>query len=259
MRRNDSPSGKGPDSKKRSRFERCQICSIRHRSICGALSDVEHSELSKIAKHQHFIAGQIIMPDQGASLFHASLRSGVLKLTRRSSDKMQETVGLLFPPDFFSHAVTKMNPYCVEAVTDVDICCFPRAAFEGLARQYPNLEHRLFFHSVREINSERDWKFVLSRKAAEEKVASFLLVLARRTPISDCAHIAAEIDLPLSRAKMAGILGLTAASVNIQLGSLEERGYIRLLNNRLLMVPDYDALAKVAGWQVFGNRDNSVI
>lgn len=147
MIRKLSTPGKGPDNKQRSQFEQCQICSIRHTSVCGSLSDAEHSGLNKIAHHRNFSAGQIIMSDQRSALFLASLRLGVVKLIRKSSDRAREIVRLLFPPDFLGHAFPKMRSYSVEAVTDVDICCFPRTAFAGVVKEYPNLEHRLFYHT----------------------------------------------------------------------------------------------------------------
>ena len=61
------------------------------------------------------------------------------------------------------------------------------------------------------------------------------------------AYVAVEIDLPLSEAELADTLGLTVESVSSQFASLEERGHIKLLNNRKIMVPDFDALAKIAG------------
>jgi len=233
--------------KQASRFEQCQICPIRHRTVCAALSDAELSGLNEIAHHRHFSAGQIIMSDEESALFLAALRLGVVKLTRKSPDRGREIVGLLFPPDFFGHAFTKMNPYFAEAVTNVDICCFPRTAFEDVVKENRDLEHRLYYYTVHEINAERDWMFVLSRKTAEKKVASFLLPLARRSQIIGCAYVAVEIDLPLSEAELADTLGLTVESVSSQFASLEERGHIKLQKKRKIMVPDYDALAKFAG------------
>ncbi len=62
--------------KQMSRFEQCQICPIRNRSVCAALTDAELSGLSEIAHHRHFSAGQIIMSDQEPVLFLATLRLG---------------------------------------------------------------------------------------------------------------------------------------------------------------------------------------
>ncbi len=81
--------------KQASRFEQCQICPIRNRSVCAALSDAELSGLNVIAHHQHFSAGQIIMSDQESALFLAALRLRVVKLTRKSSDRGREIVGEL--------------------------------------------------------------------------------------------------------------------------------------------------------------------
>lgn len=248
MHRKALPPVKCSDSEPIDEFKQCQICSVRHTSVCAALSNEEHSRLNDIAYHRHFGAGQIMMSDQDASFFLATLRSGVVKLTRETANRARDIVGLLFPPDFLGHAFTRKNPYFAEAVSDVDICCFPRRAFEGVAKEYPNLEHRLFYHTVREINAERDWTYVLSRKTAEQKVASFLLLLARRVRIIGCADVTVEIDLPLSEVELADTLGLTVDTVCSLFSSLEERGHIELSKNRQAVVTDYSALASLADY-----------
>ena len=77
--------------------------------------------------------------------------------------------------------IRKNNPYTAEAATDVEICTFPNAAFERLVGEYPGLQQRLFQHTLDELDAARDWMLLLGRKTAEEKVASFLYMLARRS------------------------------------------------------------------------------
>mgnify|MGYP002078786120 CR=1 FL=1 len=220
------------------------------------MDDVQVKKLAQIAHRKKIPAGQTIISDEEPVDFFANVISGAIKLTKTLPDGRQQIVGLLFAPDFLGRAYSKNNPYTAEAATDVEICTFPNAAFERLVSEYPGLQQRLFQHTLDELDAARDWMLLLGRKTAEEKVASFLFMLARRSMLtSGCTHKSgsgsAAFELPLTRADMADYLGLTIETVSRQLTRLKTSNVIRLSTNRLIMVPDLDRLAYAAG------QDNS--
>ncbi len=233
---------------------RCDHCAVRHQAVCGALSDQELSRVNQLARRRTISAGQIIMSDEDPVEFFANVVSGVIKLTKTLVDGRQQIVGLLFPPDFLGRAFSTSNPYFAEAATDVEICCFAHDGFERLLKEYPDLEHRLFEKTLNELDSAREWMVLLGRKTAEEKVASFLLLLARRAAVTGCSHASAALlptfQLPLTRSDIADYLGLTIETVSRQITRLKTTGIIKLLDNRLFVVPDMDALAKIAGQEL---------
>ncbi len=220
------------------------------------MDDVQVKKLAQIAHRKKIPAGQTIISDEEPVDFFANVISGAIKLTKTLPDGRQQIVGLLFAPDFLGRAYSKHNPYTAEAATDVEICTFPNAAFERLVAEFPGLQQRLFQHTLDELDAARDWMLLLGRKTAEEKVASFLFMLARRSMLtSGCNHKSgpgsAAFELPLTRADMADYLGLTIETVSRQLTRLKTSNVIRLSTNRLIMVPDLDRLANAAG------QDNS--
>jgi CRP/FNR family transcriptional regulator len=85
----------------------------------------------------------------------------------------------------------------------------------------------------------------LGRKTAQEKVASFLYLIA--THVDPESADAATFDLPLSRADIADFLGLTIETVSRQMTKLRKDGLIRIENNRHVSVPDIAALSHAAG------------
>ena len=229
-------------------LQRCRQCTVRHRAVCGAMDDEQIARLSTIAHRRKVTAGQIILSDQEPASFFANIISGTIKLTKTTADGRQQIVGLLFSPDFLGRAFRRSNPYFAEAASDLEICVFPKDAFERLAGDYPELEHRLFEQTLDELDAAREWMLLLGRKTAEEKVANFLYLLARRSRMTHCAdHAAASFELPLSRADIADYLGLTIETVSRQITRLKTSGVIRLVSNRLIEVPDLDALSRVAG------------
>lgn len=232
-------------------MHRCGQCPVRHQAVCGAMDEVQIKKLALIAHRKKVSAGQTIISDEEPVDFFANVITGAIKLTKSLPDGRQQIVGLLFAPDFLGRAYSKNNPYTAEAATDVEICTFSNAAFERLVDEYPGLQQRLFQHTLDELDAARDWMVLLGRKTAEEKVASFLLMLARRSLMIGCQHQAsprtAAFELPLTRSGMADYLGLTIETVSRQLTRLKTNNVIRLEANRMIMAPDLDRLAKAAG------------
>ena len=230
---------------------RCQHCAVRSRAVCGAMSDEQLARLNEISHRKKYAAGQMIMSDQEPVTFFANVISGTIKLTKTISDGRQQIVGLLFPPDFLGRTFSRSNPYFAEAASDVEVCMFPNEAFERLINVYPELKHRLFERTLDELDAAREWMLLLGRKTAEEKVASFLLLLARRSLIADCAtnsHAGTrQFELPLRRADMADYLGLTIETISRQLTRLRTAGIVRMIDARTLEVPNVADLAEAAG------------
>ncbi len=232
-------------------LHRCEHCPVRHQAVCSAMNEAQLQKLSLIAHRKKVAAGKTIISDAEPVDFFANVVSGAVKLTKTLPDGRQQIVGLLFAPDFLGRAYSKNNPYSAEAATDVELCTFPNGAFERLVGEYPGLQQRLFQHTLDELDAARDWMLLLGRKTAEEKVASFLYMLARRSLMIGCAHqkgpATASFELPLTRADMADFLGLTIETVSRQLTRLKTSNIIRLSTNRLIMVPDITRLAATAG------------
>jgi CRP/FNR family transcriptional regulator len=102
-----------------------------------------------------------------------------------------------------------------------------------------------------ELDAAREWMLLLGRKSAQEKVASLLLLVARRVPNIGCQHTPSmnfsRFALPLTRADVADHLGLTLETVSRQISRLKTRGVIELAENREIVVPDLGVLAAAAG------------
>ncbi|HMT13665.1 MAG TPA: Crp/Fnr family transcriptional regulator [Aestuariivirga sp.] len=241
-----------------SALNRCRGCAVRNRAVCGAMNEDQIQALNSIARTRLVQAGQVIMSDQEPATFFANIISGTVKLIKNTPDGRQQIVGLLFAPDFLGRAFSRNNPYFAEAATDVEICMFPNAAFEKLVEANPDLQHRLFERTLDELDAAREWMLLLGRKTAEEKVASFLLLIARRQQMVGCDRECAgqgdgSFALPLTRADMADYLGLTIETVSRQVTRLKLAGVIAMNSNRVLNIPSMARLAAAAGQPTASN------
>lgn len=226
----------------------CASCEARHRGICGALEPEQLVALGRASSKHRVPTGSELVGDAESVDHYSNVLSGVVKLTKTLSDGRQQIVGLQFAPDFLGRPFRTESAVTAEAATDVELCSFPRKTLERMMADQPGLEHRLLEQTLKELDQARDWMVMLGRKTAAEKVASFLLMIARNVdPASDPDRRQAAFDLPLSRTEIADFLGLTIETVSRQLTRLRTEGVIRIENNRHIMVDDLRRLTARAG------------
>ncbi|TWG64950.1 MULTISPECIES: Crp/Fnr family transcriptional regulator [unclassified Aminobacter] len=226
----------------------CESCQARHRGVCGALEPEQLIALAK-ASHKHVVKeGEELIGDAERIDVYSNVLSGVVKLTKTLSDGRQQIVGLQFAPDFLGRPFRKESSINAEAATDVSLCSFPKATMDRMMQEQPGLEHRLLQQALIELDDARDWMVTLGRKTAAEKVASFLMLIARNIdPSRDPERRAVTFDLPLTRADIADFLGLTIETVSRQLTRLRTDNVIRIENNRHVFVDDIRRLEARAG------------
>ena len=223
----------------------CQACEARHSGVCGALGPDQLVTLSKTSSKHKVESGSELIGDAEAIDSYSNILSGVVKMTKTLSDGRQQIVGLQFAPDFLGRPFKAESAINAQAATGVSLCSFPKATIERMMRETPGLEHRLLQQTLKELDEARDWMVTLGRKTAAEKVASFLLLIARNIdPTTALGTKAAAFDLPLTRGDIADFLGLTIETVSRKLTKLRADGVIRIENNRHVVV---DNLSRLEG------------
>lgn len=227
----------------------CGTCPIRHRAVCARCEDDELQALGQIKYYRKFEAGQRVVWSGDHMDFVASVVSGVATLTQTMEDGRTQMVGLLLPSDFVGRPGRATAAYDVVATTDLVMCCFRKAPFEGLMTRTPHIAQRLLQMTLDELDAAREWMLVLGRKSAREKIASLLSIIARRDASLHLGAIEGvlEFDLPLTREAMADYLGLTLETVSRQISALKRDGVIELTGKRHVRIPDMDRLMQEAG------------
>jgi CRP/FNR family transcriptional regulator len=226
----------------------CRACEARHGGVCGAMNTQQLAELSKYTTRKKLASGAELQGQGEKIAAYANILKGVVKLTKMLSDGRQQIVGLQFAPDFLGRPFSTESSLTVEAATESEICSMPKAVLDRLVAGSPELEHRLHNQALAELDEARDWMLTLGRKTAQEKVASFLYMIA--THFDPESLDETNFDLPLSRADIADFLGLTIETVSRQMTKLRADGVIQVENNRHVRVPDMDRLAEVAGMDI---------
>lgn len=226
----------------------CLSCEARHRGVCGALEPDHLARLAKTSSRHKIEPGVELIGDAEAVDRYSNVLSGVVKLTKSLSDGRQQIVGLQFAPDFLGRPFKVKSAINAQAATAVSLCSFPRTAVERMMKESPEFEHRLLKQALNELDEAREWMVTLGRKTAPEKVASFLLMIARNIDSSvGPAARSARFDLPMTRADISDFLGITNETVSRQLTSLRMDGVIRIENNRRVTVDSMSRLERRCG------------
>src|SRR5690606_27903531 len=231
----------------------CADCPIRYRAVCATCEGGDLDRLDATKYYRRYQAGQTVALAGGRMEFVASVVSGVAGLSQTMEDGRTQMVGLLLPSDFLGRPGRVVSAYDVTALSDLLLCCFRRKPFEDLLRSNPRISGRLLDMTLDDLDAAREWLLLLGRKSAREKIASFLMILARRNAAlrqadpADTALDGMDIELPLTREAMADYLGLTLETVSRQISALKRDGVIRLEGKRHVTVPDYNVLLEEAG------------
>lgn len=216
----------------------CLSCEARHKGVCGVLTPVQLTKLSKYTNRFKLENNKIISSPDGVEKNFANLLNGVVKLTKLMADGRQQIVGLQFAPDLIGRPFMNNSTVTAEAATDIHVCSFPKKILEELLAESPKMEHRLHEQTLRELDDARDWLLTLGRKSAIEKVASFLYLIATHIdPEHNDGKDTITLDMPMKRGDIADFLGITIETVSRQLTNLRKSGIIEIPNRHTINIP----------------------
>jgi CRP/FNR family transcriptional regulator len=223
----------------------CAACSVRVLSLCDALDESDLPRLAAISSSISIRPHQTIVREGDPADYLFNLTDGTVKLYKLLPDGRQQITGFLFPGDFLGLPAAGRYAYSAEAVTEVTFCRFDRKKLDHLLEDFPRMERRLLGIASNELAAAQDQMLLLGRKTAREKVASFLLTIARRggrpgTPDS-------PLLLPMTRTEIADYLGLTIETVSRTLTRFRKEGLIALPALDHVVLADRPALARLAG------------
>ena len=120
------------------------------------------------------------------------------------------------------------------------VIAYRRCSLDGLATSDGAVARQVIAAMMRSLERAQDHILMLGRKSALEKIATFLIDLAERSPDGD------HVELPMSRTDIADYLGLTIETVSRSLTQLEREGIIGLpAHRRSILLKDKRKLERL--------------
>ena len=216
-----------------------------HHAPLPVLDNEARAELLSLCRRKVVPAHHAIFRDGDRADHYYNITSGIVKLVKTLADGRQHIVGLVYASDFVGQSLKRRHTYAAESATDVDLCVYPKDPFEQFLKTHPELERQIFHATIRELELCRDWGLG-RKKCSYERVAGFLLMMARRIPREGALQgNYVHFELPFTRAEMADYLGLTFETVSRQFSKLKKKQVIALLSSRYIVIPDLELLSAV--------------
>lgn len=224
---------------------RCDVCAVGGRAACAALDYDERKELAKLGHHRTLSRSQTLFSAGDENELCATLISGALKVSSFDRDGTEHIVSLIHPAGFVGELFAPSSHHDIIALTDCEICVFPRVQYELALQRFPALGRALLRRTGEALTESRELLASVARRTAGQRVAGFLMSLARAANDTEC-HSAIEFDLVLTRGEIASLLGLTIETVSRQLTKLEKEGVIRRRAARGILISDAARLGTLA-------------
>jgi CRP/FNR family transcriptional regulator, anaerobic regulatory protein len=235
----------GPSAAPASAARSATRATVLH--LCGLCDQVGESEgqaLRRIGRRQRIRSGDQLICSTAGDAIVGNLTRGVLEVVRSEGDGAR-SVGLVFPGEIVGHPFGPPANATVRALTDAQLCIFPRSALEQVSRDYPAVQRALLRCALHSLSEARRWLLIIGRQSARERVVAFLLEFARRQRAG--APSGDTLDLPLKRGSIGDLLGLSMETISRQLQALARAGLIALPSRRTIELVDRPGLERLVG------------
>ncbi|HYE47956.1 MAG TPA: helix-turn-helix domain-containing protein [Azospirillaceae bacterium] len=210
----------------------------------AAAPTVEEALLAHADEAVSFERDRMIFSEGDPAACVHIITGGMVRLCKMMPDGRRQIVGFLQAGDMMGLAMAARYLYSAEAVVPVTLRRLPRARLDALLDREPSLGRRLLSRTVTELQAAQDQMLLLGRKTAAERLASFLLVLARRAGTAHDGRC--KVSMPMTRTDIGDFLGLTMETVSRAFTKLKTTRMIRLAGGHVVELLDMDALAELA-------------
>lgn len=230
----------------------CKDCSLASLCLPLSLNLEDMDALDEIVKRGRPLKkGEFLFRQGDAFNSVFAVRSGALKTFSLSDSGDEQITGFHLPSELvgLSGMDSESYPVSAMALETTSVCEIPFERLEELSVQLPQLRRQLMRIMSREIRDDQQMMLLLSKKTADERIATFLVNLSARFRARGFS--ANQFRLSMSRNEIGNYLGLAVETVS--------RVFTRFQQNSLLEaegkevhILDPIELCALAG----GNLDN---
>jgi CRP-like cAMP-binding protein len=161
-------------------------------------------------------------------------------------DGRRQVIAFFLPGDLcdLNVFVLRHMDHSIGTITAVTLSEITRDSFDELMMSHPRVTQALWWESLVNTATQREWAVNLGQRDATERLAHLFCELFLRLKSSGLAR-GDTVDMPLTQVELGDATGLSAVHVNRTLQELRSSGLI-VLKGRTLTIPDFEALKAVA-------------
>jgi CRP/FNR family nitrogen fixation transcriptional regulator len=149
--------------------------------------------------------------------------TGAVRAYKILDDGRRQIGSFYFPGDVFGIEAGITHQFSTDAIVDSDIVLVKRPIAAAMGTHDQQFAYKLWIITAEQLEQAQEHSVLLGRKNARERMASFLVNMARRGGLAGNA-----VDLPMLRQDIADYLGLTIETVSRRLTDMVESDTLEL-------------------------------
>ncbi|MER2493038.1 fumarate/nitrate reduction transcriptional regulator Fnr [Catenovulum sediminis] len=225
---------------------KCQNCSISQLCIPYSLNNNELKQLDNIIERKRPLQkGQHIVNSGDAFSALYAVRSGSFKSYITSRKGEEQITSFHLPGDIigFDAIRNTQHPSSSIALETSMVCEIPYATLDTLTSEMPALRQQILRLMSNEISFDQDLFFLLSKKTAEERLATFIVQLSNRFRSRGLS--AFEFKLSMTRGEIGNHLGLTVETISRLLNRFKKANLLEI-NGKYIKIINLEKLTDIA-------------
>jgi CRP/FNR family nitrogen fixation transcriptional regulator len=220
---------------------------------CGAQRALREAQMARPrALMSNVGAGQEVIGEGDPAESFYEIVSGVFRAVKLTPDGRRQVFAFYMPGDMFGLETEPFHAVTVEAVTPGLVALHGRDPLHRAVPRDPTIAGALFVAAARALEDATDHMMMIGRSSAEERLAWFLLKLARRFGVRQGQAVNCEIVM--TRRDIADYLGLTIETVSRTMTLFKQRGLLALPSARQMQIRQMDVLKQLAS----ADRDGAI-
>ena len=237
----------------------CENCNLSELCLPRGLPKKDLEKLDEIAKRTRPLhKGDVLFRtgDSFQSLY--AVRSGCIKITTSSDMGDEQVLGFYLPGEIvgLDGVENKQHSCTAVALETSSLCGFPYNNLTTVCKRVPALNEQMFSIMGRELSYENQLLLTITKKNAEERIASFLFTLSKR--FSRLGYSATEFKLAMSRSEIGNYLGLTIETVSRTMNKLQKQNTIGI-DGKYVRIKDLSTLENLCANSIPDkSKDSSV-
>ncbi len=226
---------------------RCITCSLSALCLPLSLNLEDIDQLDRIIKRRHPLKKGDHLFRQGDHFDSVyAVRSGSLKNYIMTNDGEEQITNFHLPSELVGLDGVDCASYPIssKAMETTTVCEIPYSRLQQLASELPDLRNQIFSSMSKEIREDKQMMLLLSKKNAEERVATFLANLSSR--FKRRGYSSFTFRLPMSRNEIGNYLGLAVETVSRVFTRFQTLGVLAV-NGKEVHITDRQQLLQIAG------------
>lgn len=224
----------------------CQTCSLSSLCLPLALELKEMDLFDEIIRRRTPLKkGEALFRQDSPFTSVYAVRSGSLKQITSEGSGEDQLTNFYLPSELvgLDGIDGEHYPGTVIALETTTVCEIPFDRLDALSEELPELRAQLYRSMSKEMQDDRRMMRLLSRKTADQRLATFLTSLSDR--FRRRGYSPYSFRLSMSRADIGNYLGLAVETVSRILGRFQSQKLVAA-SGREVNILDLDALLRVA-------------